>query len=200
MFVEKSLQKLQEKDADTRALSTKNADNKASDKEARDTIEEICSLTWKAVYRFIYFKVQNRQEAEDITQEAYVKALSYLKRNNVEVEKHISFLKTTALNILRDRWRKKKRNFLNVDLEAVNPKETAVDDDAGLYAQRAIVQEALNKLSAHQRKVIELRILKGYSTKETARILNKKEGAIRVLQYRALKKLSEILDEMEGQL
>lgn len=108
IFVEKSLQKLQGKDADTRALSTKNADNKASDKEARDTIEEICSLTWKAVYRFIYFKVQNRQEAEDITQEAYVKALSYLKRNNVEVEKHISFLKTTALNILRDRWRKKK--------------------------------------------------------------------------------------------
>lgn len=44
-----------------------------------DAIEEICSLTWKTVYRFIYFKVQNRQEAEDITQETYVRTLSYLK-------------------------------------------------------------------------------------------------------------------------
>jgi RNA polymerase sigma-70 factor (ECF subfamily) len=161
-----------------------------------DAIEEICSLTWKTVYRFIYFKVQNRQEAEDITQETYVRTLSYLKRHNAKVEEYTGFLKTTALNILRDRWRKKKRWALDVSLEAVNPKETAVDDDMEVYTQRAIVQEALNRLNEEQRTVIELRILKGYSTKETARIMEKKEGTIRVLQYRALKNLSAILENM----
>ncbi|HHX17631.1 MAG TPA: RNA polymerase sigma factor [Clostridium sp.] len=176
MFEEKKLQRLQDKDV--------------------NAIEEICSLTWKSVYRFIYFKVQNRQEAEDITQETYVKTLSYLERNNAEVEKYTSFLKVTALNILRDRWRKKKRLGLNADLEAINPKEIAVEDDTEAYTQRAIMQEALNRLNEEQRTVIELRILKGYSTKETARIMEKKEGTIRVLQYRALKNLSEILENM----
>ena len=86
-----------------------------------DAIEEICSLTWKTVYRFIYFKVQNRQEAEDITQETYVRTLSYLKDTMQSGRIH-QFLKTTALNILRDRWRKKKRWALDVSLEAVNLK------------------------------------------------------------------------------
>ncbi|WP_243120828.1 hypothetical protein [Pelotomaculum sp. FP] len=37
------------------------------------SIEQICLATWEPLYRFIYFKVQNREEAEDITQETYVK-------------------------------------------------------------------------------------------------------------------------------
>ena len=52
-------------------------------------IEELCSSTWESVYRFIYFKVQNRQEAEDITQETYVKALSHLRRSNIKIDKYI---------------------------------------------------------------------------------------------------------------
>lgn len=157
------------------------------------TIEEICTLTWEPVYRFIYYKVQNREEAEDITQETYVKAFSYLQKHDVKIEKYIGFLKTTALNILRDRWRKKKRRGSNVNFEEINPIETAVDDAAQASAERTVIREALNKLNEEQRTVIELRIMKGYSVNETAKILNKKEGSVRVLQYRALQNLAEIL-------
>jgi len=52
---------------------------KAQDGDLK-SIEDICSLTWETVYRFVYYKVQNRQEAEDITQETYVKALSIYKK------------------------------------------------------------------------------------------------------------------------
>ena len=45
-------------------------------------IENICVVTWEPLYRFIYYKVQNREEAEDITQETYVKTLTYLQKNN----------------------------------------------------------------------------------------------------------------------
>lgn len=54
-------------------------------------IEEICSSTWESVYRFIYFKVQNRQEAEDITQDTYVKALSHFQRSSIKIEQYIGF-------------------------------------------------------------------------------------------------------------
>jgi len=54
---------------------------KAQDGDLK-SIEDICSLTWETVYRFVYYKVQNRQEAEDITQETYVKALSIYKKRH----------------------------------------------------------------------------------------------------------------------
>ncbi|NNA37656.1 RNA polymerase sigma factor, partial [Pseudomonas lundensis] len=63
----------------------------------------MCLATWQSLYRFIYYKVQNREEAEDITQETYLKALSYMQKKNNKIEKHISFLKTVALNIIRDK-------------------------------------------------------------------------------------------------
>lgn len=166
-------------------------------KKAREgdfsSIEEICAATWETLYRFIYFKVQNREEAEDITQETYVKALSYFRKKDDKIDKYIGFLKTVSLNVLRDRWRKKKRQGINIDLDQVSPKEAALEDGTELSAQRDLIKNALNKLSEEQRRVVELRIIKGYSAAETARLLNKKEGAVRVVQYRALQALAQIL-------
>ncbi len=158
-----------------------------------ESIEEICSSTWESLYRFVYFKVQNRQEAEDITQETYVKAFSHLQRSNMKIDKYSSFLKTISLNILRDRWRTSKRHGINVDFESINPEEAAVEDIAEASTQRAFIEDALSSLNEEQRSVVELRIIKGHSAAETARIMNKKEGTIRVIQYRALQALGEIL-------
>lgn len=54
--------------------------------------------TWEPLYRFIYYRVQNREEAEDITQETYVKAYSHLRRVNIEIEKCTGFLKTKTMS------------------------------------------------------------------------------------------------------
>lgn len=155
--------------------------------------EELFTSTWEPLYRFIYFKVQNREEAEDVTQETYVKALAYLEKHNTQIDKHIGFLKTVALNVLRDRWRKNKRQGVNVNIDLINPKEQALEDPTENSAQRMFIEEALNKLKEEQRMVIELRIIKGYSVAETAELMNKKEVTIRVMQYRALQALSKIL-------
>ncbi|MBB6214158.1 RNA polymerase sigma-70 factor (ECF subfamily) [Anaerosolibacter carboniphilus] len=159
------------------------------------SIEEICSTTWGALYRFVYFKVQNREEAEDITQETYVKALSHLQKNNIRLDKYIGFLRTVSLNVLRDKWRKKKREGIDVNFENVNPEATALKDPTENFAQRMLIENALNRLNEEQRVVVELRIIKGYSVDEAARIMNKKEGTIRVLQYRALQALAKILND-----
>lgn len=166
-------------------------------KKAREgdlkAIEEICSESWEALYRYIYFKVQNREEAEDITQETYAKALSYFKKDNIKSDKYIGFLKTVALNVLRDRWRRNKRQGVKVNIEMINPEETALEDPAEASAQRALIEGALKNLTEEQRTVVELRIIKGYSAAETARIINKKESTVRVIQYRALQALARIL-------
>lgn len=158
------------------------------------SIEEICFATWEPLYRFIYFKVQNREEAEDITQETYVKALSHIQKGSIEPEKYICFLKTIAMNILRDRWRKNKRRGMRVGYEEfLNQENTATEDLSEASIQNELIENALKKLNEEQRMVIELRIIKGYSASETAKLMNKKEGTIRVIQYRALQALAAIL-------
>jgi RNA polymerase sigma-70 factor, ECF subfamily len=159
------------------------------------SIEQLCSDTWESLYRFVYYKVQNREEAEDITQETYIKAISYIKKNNVKIDKVISFLKTVSLNVLRDRWRKGKRSGIAVNLDDINQEEASVDDTVEDMVQREVIQNALKQLNEEQRTVIELRILKGYSVADTARKMDKKETNVRVLQYRALQNLNKILKD-----
>lgn len=161
--------------------------------DAVRSIEEICVSTWESVYRYIYFKVQNREEAEDITQETYVKALTFLKDNQLREDRYLGFLRSVALNVLRDRWRKSKRLGTSISIDKMEPADMAVDDHSEQSAIRSLVKEALSSLNPEQRMVIELRILKGYSTAETAKIMNKKAGTIRVMQYRALQNLAAVL-------
>jgi RNA polymerase sigma-70 factor (ECF subfamily) len=166
--------------------------NKAQEGDLK-SIEEICASTWEPLYRYIYYKVQNREEAEDITQETFVKAISYMQKGSTRIEKYISFLKTVSQNVIRDKWRKKKHQGTNINLDRVNPEVISQEDSAEISARRELIKDALSRLNEEQREVIELRILKGYTVIETARIMNKTEGAVRVLQYRALQALSIIL-------
>lgn len=155
-------------------------------------IEQLCSNTWEPLYRYVYFKVQNREEAEDITQETYIKAITYMKKNNIKIDKIIGFLKAVSLNILRDKWRKSKRQGHPINIDDINLVEAAVEDSTEIIGEREIIENALRLLSDEQRLVIELRIIKGYSVADTAKKMDKTEGNIRVLQYRGLQRLSKL--------
>lgn len=159
----------------------------------KEMIEKLCADTWRELYRFIYYRVQNREEAEDITQETYVKAISYLNREDVKILENSSYLKTISLNIIRDQWRAKKRRGSSVNLEEVEP-EIAQEDFADSLGDKAQIEEAMSRLTKEQRTVIELRVIKGYSVAETARLMQKKGGTVRVLQLRAVKALAKILE------
>ena len=160
-----------------------------------DAIEKICLDTWEPLYRFIYYKVQNREEAEDITQETYVKTLKYFHKDIFPQENFLGFLKTVSLNVIRDRWRQKQRRGVSVNLQEINPQEVASDDKQSDIAQRLVLKNALAKLSEEQRIIIDLRIIRGYSVAETAKLVGKTESAVRTAQYRALKTLAQILDD-----
>lgn len=168
----------------------KNANVKVDDEKS---IEELCQETWEALYRYVYFKVQNREEAEDITQETYIKAISYIKKNNIKIDKIMSFLRTVSLNVLRDRWRKGKKQGIAINFNDINPEETAVEDNTEAMIQSEMIQHSLQLLNEEYRIVIDLRILQGYSVSETAKLMNKKESTVRVLQYRAVQNLAKIL-------
>lgn len=118
-----------------------------------------------------------------------------MKKNNVKIDNLISFLKTVSLNVLRDKWRKNKRQGTVINFDDVSPEATSIEDSTENVVQREVIQNALKLLNEEQRAVIELRILKGYSIADTAKKMNKQEGNIRVLQHRALQKLTKILKD-----
>ncbi len=162
-----------------------------------ELMENICRETWRELYRFIYYKVQNREEAEDITQETYVKALDYFSRNDIEVLEYTAYLKTIAINLLRDRWRANARAHITLPLEEADIQGKVTEDFSKQLQERKLLEDAMAKLTEEQRTVIILRIMKGYSAKETAKLMKKREGTIRVMQYRAVKALSNLLTEQE---
>ncbi|MFX4262781.1 RNA polymerase sigma factor [Pelotomaculum propionicicum] len=170
-------------------------EHKKAGKGDLKSIEQLCLATWEPLYRFIYYRVQNREEAEDITQETYARSLPYLRENKVPSQNFPGFMRNVALNVLRDRWRQKKRRGTPVNIEEADLAAAAEMDCQNTVAQRLRVENALAGLGKDQRAVLDLRIIKGYTVAETARLLGKTEAAVRTSQYRALQTLARLLDD-----
>ena len=160
------------------------------------TLEEICRREWQPVYQLIYRTVQNRSEAQDLTQEVFLRALRSFDHYE-QTEKPIhSYLVTIALNLLRDRWR--RRVWPSADLESVphlpsaepGPEQLALAD----LDQRAI-RDALSSLPEDYQAIIRLRVIEARPAKEVAELLGRHADAIRQLQRRALLALRAALRE-----
>ncbi|MGI5838698.1 MAG: RNA polymerase sigma factor [bacterium] len=144
--------------------------------------------TLPQIYRYIYRRVQNREEAEDITQDTYVRTLA---RHPAPASLPTpGYLRTVALNLIRDRWRRRQVRGTPLPLT-----ETllAAADDSDAVLRKETVQEAMNALPPEYRQIIQLRIVEGYSRAETARLTGRSEDAVRGMQYRALQQLRKIL-------
>jgi len=162
----------------------------------RDALEEICQATWRGLYSFVYWRVQNREDAEDITQETYARLLRAAPRLETRDGALLGLLRTIALNLARDGWRRREVRGPAVPLEqAKHLPHSPGDDEVARSAQRLTVRAALDRLPDEQRAVVQLRLLDGFSIRETARITRKTEAAVRSLQYRGLQKLGDLLDD-----
>jgi RNA polymerase sigma-70 factor, ECF subfamily len=148
------------------------------------------------IYRFVYLRVRNQHDAEDITQTVFVKAWDALPRFQDQGFPFSSYLYKIARNTVIDYWKKKKDVHLEDDQDAAHAipdeqhnfvNELEIKDDA-----RAIFG-ALHALNDEQQEVIMLRFVEDLSTKHIADIMERNEDAVRALQYRALKKLRDYL-------
>jgi RNA polymerase sigma-70 factor (ECF subfamily) len=145
------------------------------------------------VYRFIASRVNRPSDAEDLTQLVFVKALEALPRYESRGIPFGGWLFRLARNAVIDQVRTRKEHL---SLLAAATRET---DEAGPEA-RATVQDDLDRVAAalaeltdEQREVIELRFFAGLSALETAEAMNRQEGTVRGLQFRAIASLRRSL-------
>lgn len=157
-------------------------------------LENIFKELWPEIYRFIYYKVQNREEAEELTQDTFKRVLPRLQEQLVKEEKIRPYVFQAARNLLTDTWRRRGRLPEMMDLDSA-PGIASHDPDMAQKEEKIVLEEAMTRLSPVYREVLTWRIVKGYPVKDVAQKMERSPGAIRSLQYRAIQSLKEVLEE-----
>jgi RNA polymerase sigma-70 factor (ECF subfamily) len=148
-----------------------------------------------AIYRYIYFRVEHTQEAEDLTEQVFLNAWQALPDYEPRGFSFASWLYRIAHNVVVDYQRQGK--FL---ADGETPETLVLADDKPTSLEQVIANEerqrlagALRKLPEMQRDVILLRFVEGLSHDEVAAVVAKSPGACRTIQYRALLALETLL-------
>jgi len=153
------------------------------------------------VFRFVYFRVGNRQLAEDLTSDTFLRALKRIGSFTWQGRDLGAWLVTIARNLVADHFKSGRYRLevttgdvLDADREDRGPEgspESAVVD----HITNVALLTAVKQLNPEQQECIVLRFLQGFSVAETAQTMGKNEGAIKALQYRAVRALARLLPD-----
>ncbi len=167
---------------------------KSGDKTA---FAEIYETHLTPVYRYCFVRLGNREEAEDVTQETFVKAYEAIARFEATRDSFLPYLFTVARNLLINRGKKKRPDtFPSEDID----RQAGTEDTAWFTEQeerKKTIRGALDVLSESEREIIELRFFAERSYAEIAELCEKREDAVRQHVARAMKKMREHLSGNE---
>jgi RNA polymerase sigma-70 factor (ECF subfamily) len=167
-------------------------------KQDSERLQSLYEDNLHVIYRFIYSKVGNREEAEDLTSQVFIKAVRGIDsaRGSASIQ---SWLFQVARTTIADHWRsfyQLRAHSLDDLLEAGWEGPAESQPVAVSTTPQDRVRRLLDQLPEHYRDVLTYRFLLNLSIKETAARMGLSEANVKVLQFRALKKAGRL--EVEG--
>ena len=157
------------------------------------TIADLFEDYYDKVVRYIYIRISDQAEAEDLAGEVFLKALQSMGSYRGSVTQLRFWIFKIARNIVIDHYRKMgKRKTINLDDVEISDNSN-VEEVAERMLQVGELMKAMNQLTEAQREVIGLRFFAGLSSEETARMMGKSSGAVREMQCDALQKLRKLM-------
>jgi RNA polymerase sigma-70 factor (ECF subfamily) len=155
------------------------------------------------IYRFIYLRVGDTHVAEDVTSDVFLSVVAHIQQVHASDElTFAAWILRIARNAVIAHYRSLRAHPPSEPVTEVTLVASAEEGDplAVITAREdwAEVVTALNALTEDQRSVVLYRCLLGCSTDEVARLLEKRPGAVRALQFRALASLERLLDLSAG--
>ncbi len=148
------------------------------------------------IYRYVYYRV-NKEEVDDVVAQVFMKAWDNLGKFKIQKGATFgSWVFRIAHNLVVDSYRT-HRGIVELPLDLKD--ERPVSDPqrtAQNKLNQVVLKKALSQLKEAYRQVIVLKFINGFSNQEIADILKRKEGNVRILQFRALKELKNVLSEM----
>jgi RNA polymerase sigma-70 factor (ECF subfamily) len=165
-----------------------------------DAFGELYDRYVDLVYRYIYYRVGTAALAEDLTSETFLRALRRITSFTWQGKDVGAWFVTIARNLIADHYKsgRYRLELSSDDVTAVAEAHMVQDGPEGAVLeqmQNAVLLEAVKQLNAEQQECIVLRFLQGLSVAETAEAMGKNDGAIKALQYRAVRSLGRLLPE-----
>jgi RNA polymerase sigma factor (sigma-70 family) len=152
------------------------------------------------VYRFVYLRVGDAHVAEDLTADVFFSVVAHIQQLHATDElTFAAWILRIARNVVLAHYRTLRAQPPTESVSQLALTTSAEEGDplAVITAREdwSAVVSALNALTEDQRNVVLYRCLLGYSAIEVGRLLEKRPGAIRALQFRALTSLARLLDQ-----
>ncbi len=163
----------------------------------KKAMEQIISTYNDQIFRLVFYRINNFADAQDLTQEAFIKAFRNIKRLK-EAEKFKPWLYSIALNLVKDFFRKKKiLSFLGQtnDLENMVGYDPYSENKPSLIKAKEFEKEIkgryLRFLSKNEKQVFMLKYIDDLTIHEIAQTLNKNESTIKTHLYRSINKIKK---------
>ena len=160
-----------------------------------DAYGQLYELYAPVVFRFLFAHLDDRMDAEDLTVEVFLRTWRSLNTYRDQGVPFAAFLFRIARNALIDHYRRTRKveQPLSLEEELVSDPQAEPGEAVLENLERQEIRQILDKLREDYRTVLILRFLSDLSPEETAQIMGKSTGAVRVLQYRALAALRKLL-------
>ena len=171
----------------------------------RNAYGELYERYLEKIYRYIFYKVGRRDEAEDLTSQTFLKAWDAIADYEWRNHPFGAWLFRIAHNLVVD-YHRARRESVALDDASPQLEQRASRDE--VRPERVLaelltmdrVRVAIGRLTEEQQQVLILRFFEGLSTGEVAELMGKRRGAIRGLQFRALSALRDLLYREQDEL
>jgi RNA polymerase sigma-70 factor (ECF subfamily) len=154
--------------------------------ESEDEFVEAYEAYSPRIFRFLFWRTKNNELSKDLTSSVFEKA--WRSRGSFRGGSVQAWLYKIARNVLTDHWRTKQ----DLPVEDISILAEATEDSAARLDTLMEVERlarAVQKLPKEMREVVNLRFIEGWSSKDVAKHLNLSESNVRVIQYRALRRI-----------
>ena len=159
----------------------------------REAFTKLYDMHFDRIYRYVYVKVRSQAEAEDLTQDVFIKAYEAIKSYKWRDLPFTAWLFRIAHNRIIDHVRKtskeKKASLDEAGAIAVGDPVAMTEQNFEIYQLKA----AMDKLPDAQKEVASLRFISELSIAEVAATLGKSEGTVKALQFSAVASLRKLL-------
>lgn len=159
--------------------------------------EQLFERYYDVVFRFVLFRTNDRPLAEDITSETFVRALRRIGSVSYQGRDIAAWFITIARNLIFDHVKSSRYRLesTQADMVDLSPSTHGPEQQVLDGATHDELLRCVAKLNPDQQECIHLRFLQGLSVAETARIMDRNEGAVKALQHRAVRRLAQLLPD-----
>lgn len=165
-----------------------------------DAFGKLYELHVEKIYNYVYYRIGNHHEAEDLTAKVFFRALNHISNYKNKGTPFAAWLYRIAHNLVAN-WHRDRKRRKEVDLEQLTPnpdKQETPHQVAERLDGRDILLEAIQQLPPERQQLLTLKFTERMSNAEIGRVMGRSEGAIKSLYHRTLVSLKELLAEHEN--